>query len=126
MVNSALKYEDVDAFELQYEHYNELQNSLGYETVWSMDMSPVPLDHAILTAKPRLVTYSCIAEMGESMDDVTWKTFTAVAEDGTVGALWKAAESCYQQAKAIVGDWHYFVEDFDLQDDGSLKLVTGS
>ena len=126
MVNSALKYEDVDAFELQYEHYNELQNSLGYETVWSMDMAPVPLDHAILTAKPRLVTYSCIAEMGESMDDVTWKTFTAVAEDGTVGALWKAAESCYQQAKAIVGDWHYFVEDFNLQDDGSLKLVTGS
>jgi hypothetical protein len=126
MVNSALKYEDVDVFELQYEHYNELQKSLGYETVWSMDMAPVPLDHAILTAKPRLVTYSCIAEMGESMDDVTWKTFTAVAENGTVGALWKAAESCYQQAKAIVGDWHYFVEDFDLQDDGSLKLITGS
>ena len=60
------------------------------------------------------------------MDDVTWITFTAVAENGTVGALWEAAESCFQQAKLAIGDWHYFVEDFEVQEDGSLSLVTGS
>jgi len=25
-----------------------------------------------------------------------------------------------------LGDWHYFIEDFEVQDDGSLELVTGS
>ena len=60
------------------------------------------------------------------MDDVTWMTFTAVAMNGTVGELWKAAENCFQQAKAALGDWHYFVEDFEVADDETLELVTGS
>ena len=47
-------------------------------------------------------------------------------ENGTLGAMWKAAESCFQQAKLAIGDWHYFVEDFEMQDDGTLNLVTGS
>ena len=62
----------------------------------------------------------------KNIDDVTWITFTAVAENGTLGAMWKAAESCFQQAKLAIGDWHYFVEDFEMQDDGTLNLVTGS
>jgi len=32
----------------------------------------------------------------------------------------------FKQAKATVGDWHIYIEDFQMQDDGSLKLVTGS
>ena len=118
-------FEDVDAFELEMEHYDELKDELGYETVWSMDSGILNLDQKILTDKARVVTYKCIKEI-KSMDDVTYITFTAVAEDGTVGALWKAAESCYQQAKLAIGDWHYFVENFELQEDGSLSLVTGS
>ena len=118
-------FEDVDAFELEYEHYSELKEELGYETVWSMDSGIMNLDQAIFTDKARVVTYKCIKEI-KSMDDVTYITFTAVAENGTVGALWKAAESCYQQAKLAIGDWHYFVENFELQEDGSLSLVTGS
>ena len=119
-------FEDVDAFELEMEHFDELKAELGYETVWSMDSGIMNLDQNILTDKARVVTYKCIKEMGATMDDVTWITFTAVAENGTVGALWKAAESCYQQAKLAIGDWHYFVENFELQEDGSLSLVTGS
>ena len=61
-----------------------------------------------------------------NFDDVDWVTFRSVAENGTVGALWKAAEDCFQQAKENNGDWHYFIEDFDMQEDGSLKLITGS
>ena len=64
--------------------------------------------------------------MGATMDDVTWITFTAVAKNGTIGALWKAAESCFQQAKVAIGDWHIYIENFDVQEDGSLSLVTGS
>ena len=121
-----VKFEDVDAFEIAMEHFDELKAELGYETVWSMDSGIMNLDQNILTDKARVVTYKCIKEMGATMDDVTWITFTAVAENGTVGALWKAAESCFQQAKLAIGDWHYFVENFELQEDGSLSLVTGS
>ena len=119
-------FEDVDAFELEMEHFDDLKTELGYDTTWSMDSGIMNLDQAIFTDKPRVVTYKCIKEMGATMDDVTYITFTAVAENGTVGALWKAAESCYQQAKLAIGDWHYFVENFELQEDGSLSLVTGS
>ena len=82
--------------------YDKLKGDLGYDTVWSM------------------------SRMGETFDDVDWVTFSSVAENGTVGALWKAAEDCFQQAKENNVDWHYFIEDFDMQEDGSLKLITGS
>jgi hypothetical protein len=118
-------FKDVDAFTLECEHWTDLQDSLGYETVWSLDSGIMDLDQNIFTDKPRVVNYKCIKEI-KSMDDVTYITFTAVAENGTVGAFWKAAESCFQQAKLAINDWHYFVEDFDMQDDGSLSLVTGS
>ena len=121
-----VKFEDVDAFELEMEHFDDLKTELGYSTVWSMGSGIMNLDTNIFSDKARVVTYKCIKEMGATMDDVTWITFTAVAENGTVGALWKAAESCFQQAKLAIGDWHYFVEDFELQEDGSLSLVTGS
>ncbi|MBR19783.1 MAG: hypothetical protein CMA64_06520 [Euryarchaeota archaeon] len=119
-------FQNVDAWELGMEHFDDLKAELGYQTVWSMHDGVMPLEQKIFTDKPRLVTYKCIKEMGDSFDDVEWITFTAVAEDGTVGGLWKAAESCFQQAKLAIGDWHYFVENFEMQDDGSLSLVTGS
>lgn len=119
------QFQDVDSYELEIEHFNDLKAQLGYETVWSIE-GIMPLDKAIFTDKPRVVKYKCIKEMGPTFDDTIWETFTAVAENGTVGALWKAAESCYQQAKLAVGDWHYFIENFDVQEDGSLELTTGS
>ena len=126
MLDNTVKFEDVDAFELEMEHFDDLKAELGYTTTWSMDSGIMNLDQKIFTDKARVVTYKCIKEMGATMDDVTWITFTAVAENGTVGALWKAAESCFQQAKLAIDDWHYFVENFELQEDGSLSLVTGS
>ena len=122
---SETQFQDVDSYELEIEHFNDLKAQLGYETVWSIE-GIMPLDKALFTDKPRVIKYKCIKEMGPTFDDTIWETFTAVAENGTVGALWKAAESCYQQAKMAVGDWHYFIENFDVQDDGSLELVTGS
>ena len=81
----------------------------------------------IFNDKPRTVFYKVIDEMGPDLDSPhTYVTYKATAKDGTLGALWAAAEDCFQQAKENNGDWHYFVEDFDLQDDGSLSLVTGS
>ena len=124
-MQNTLQFQDVDTFELEYEHYSDLKAQLGYETVWSIE-GIMPLDKAIFTDTPRVVKYKCIKEMGDTFDDVTYETFTAVAENGTLGALWKAAESCYQQAKLAVGDWHYFIENFQVEADGTLTLETGS
>ena len=126
MLDQTVQFEDVDAFELEMEHFDDLKAELGYDTTWSMGSGVMALDQKIFSDKIRVVTYKCIAEMGDTMDDVTWMTFTAVAENGTVGALWKAAEECFQLAKKTLGDWHYFVENFELEEDGSLSLVTGS
>ena len=126
MLDQTVQFEDVDAFELEMEHFDDLKAELGYDTTWSMGSGVMALDQKIFSDKIRVVTYKCIAEMGDTMDDVTWMTFTAVAMNGTVGELWKAAENCFQQAKENNGDWHYFIEDFDMQEDGSLKLITGS
>ena len=124
-MKNTLQFQDVDNFELEYEHFSDLKQELGYETVWSIE-GIMPLDKAIFTDTPRVVKYKCIKEMGDTFDDVTYETFTAVAENGTLGALWKAAESCYQQAKLAVGDWHYFIENFQVEADGTLTLETGS
>ena len=126
MLDQTIQFEDVDAMTLEIEHFDDLKAELGYDTVWSMGEGAMALDHKIFSDKIRVVTYKCIAEMGDTMDDVTWMTFTAVAMNGTVGELWKAAENCFQQAKAALDDWHYFVEDFEVADDGTLELVTGS
>ena len=126
MLDQTVQFEDVDAFELEMEHFDDLKAELGYDTTWSMGSGVMALDQKIFSDKIRVVTYKCIAEMGDTMDDVTWMTFTAVAMNGTVGELWKAAENCFQQAKAALGDWHYFVEDFEVTEDGTLELVTGS
>tara|TARA_B100001057_G_C22795132_1_gene929281 strand:+ start:286 stop:675 length:390 start_codon:yes stop_codon:yes gene_type:complete len=125
IMQNTLQFQDVDTFELEYEHFSDLKQELGYETVWSIE-GIMPLDKAIFTDTPRVIKYKCIKEMGDTFDDVTYETFTAVAENGTLGALWKAAESCYQQAKLAVGDWHYFIENFQVEADGTLTLETGS
>ena len=123
--NSQISEEDKKMFE-EMDHFDALKTEQGYETVWSIETGIRPLDHAIFTDKPRLVTYKCIKEMGATFDDVTYETFTCMAQNGTIGALWTAAESCFKQAKLALGDWHYFIENFEVQDDGSLSLVTGS
>lgn len=124
--DAGLLFEDVDQWELGMEHFSDLKAEMGYETVWSMHSGPMALDFKIFTDKPRLVTYKCIKSMSNSGHGVEWETFTCMAKNGTVGELWAAAESCYKQAKLALGDWHIYVENFELQDDGSLELVTGS
>ena len=123
--NMEMSAED-KAFEAEMNHYDRLKLNFGFETVWSLSSGILQADQMIFQDKPYVVKYKVIKEMGATMDDVTWETFTAVAKNGSVKELWAAAESCYQQAKLAVGDWHYFVENFDVKDDGTLELVTGS
>mgnify|MGYP001245172746 FL=1 len=126
MFEDTVKFEDVDQWELACEHFGDLKAEMGYETVWSMyDGGCMPLEFKLFTDKPRLVTYKCL-KSGGSGHAPEWETFTCMAKDGTVGGLWAAAESCYKQARIALDDWHIYIENFELQDDGSLELVTGS
>ena len=116
-----------DNFETLNNHYGNLKSELGYETVFDAMDTVKPLDYKYFTDdKPLMITYKVIKDMGPTFGDTEWVTFTAVAKDGTLGELWKAGESLFQQAKLAVGDWHIFIEGFDEADDGSLELVTGS
>jgi hypothetical protein len=113
---------------IEVKYWSGCQDELGFETVWSI-WEAQSVDTKIFTDKPRNVNYSFISQdatIEELMNGTAkWITVSAVAESGSVRALWRAAESCYQQAKAQ-GDWHTFVEDFHMEDDGSLTLCMGS
>lgn len=119
------RFEDVSEITLEREHYDDLKNELGYDTVWDMNFDLARLDKKVFKDKPYIVKYECIKNINDDLK-IELVTFTAVTKDGTVGELWKAAESCYQQAKLFVGDWHIYIEDFEMQDDGSLSMITGS
>jgi hypothetical protein len=132
MFDQAIKFEDVDTDTLCMEHFDDLQQELGMSTVWSMwDGGTMSAEQAIFTDKMRKVTYDFVrndATIEELDADLRNGTNSAMAQvssfavNGTVKALWAAAESCIKQS----GTHHYFIEDFEMQDDGSLALVTGS
>ena len=132
MLDQAIKFEDVDTDTLCMEHFDDLQQELGMSTVWSMwDGGTMSADTAIFTDKMRKVTYDFVrndATIEELDADLRNGTNSAMAQvssfavNGTVKALWAAAESCIKQS----GTHHSFIEDFEMQDDGSLALVTGS
>jgi hypothetical protein len=105
------------------------QDRLGFETVWSM-FEFTDLDQNILTAgKSYQVCYTFYGQdvtIQELLDGTAELVeVRATAKNGSVRELWRAAEDCYQQAKAQ-GDWHKFIEDIKMRDDGSFKLVMGS
>ena len=119
----------LDNFEKEMMHFDKLKLEQGFETVWSMESwGHLPgLDFKIFTDKPRTVFYKVIDEMGPDLDSPhTYVTYKATAKDGTLGALWAAADDVYKQAVEGSGDWHYFIEDLVMQEDGTIELHTGS
>ena len=109
-------------------YWNNERERLGYDTVWSIWEVP-GVNAKMLTDRPRLVTYKIYAKdasveglMDGTATEIVLKT---TAKGGAVRDLWEAAETVYKKAKAL-GDWHTFVEDFHMEDDGSLTLCMGS
>lgn len=109
------------------QYWDAQQQELGFETVWSMwDFTDI--DQTVLKPGTKRVTYTFIrgdATMEEILNDTALIQVSALAVNGTVRELWRAAESCFQQAKQQ-GDWHKFIEDLELQEDGSWELTMGS
>ena len=121
-----------DEFTVVMNHFVDMQEELDMNTNWSIyDMGPKGSDFAIFSDKVRKVTYEFVrsdSTVEELMADLAdgGKRCTAqvssFAVNGTIKALWAAAESCIKQS----GTHHSYIEDFEVQEDGSLELVTGS
>jgi hypothetical protein len=115
-----------------FEYWGKQQSALGYESIWSIyDAGNVDLDFEIFNNKMRQVRYEYIrpdATTEELMTDLrdggkrSSAEVTMFATDGSVKSLWFAAESCIRQS----GTHHRYIEDFEMQEDGSLMLITGS
>ena len=122
----------IDEFTIAMDHFFAMQEELGMTTVWSMyDTGPVSSDFNIFTDKVRKVTYTFVrpdATCEELNNDLRDGTNTAMAQvsslavNGSIKSLWAAAESCIKQS----GTHHSYIEDFEMQEDGSLLLITGS
>ena len=99
------------------------QEELGFETVWSIwGDKIVDLNDRVVNEERDMyrVTYRAF---DENMQEYEFSSFTAT---NTVEGFWRAAESVFQQAKRSVGDWHLFVEGFELAEDGSFRMWAGS
>lgn len=107
-------------------YWSEQQDALKFETVWSI-WECDNLYTQMFKEKSYRVYYRFIrgdATTEEIMNDTAWVEVSAFTSGGSVVDFWAAAESCYQQAKQQ-GDWHRFVEDFELTDEG-FELTMGS
>jgi hypothetical protein len=109
-------------------YWGDQQDALGYETVWSM-WEWADIDQNIFRDGSKRICYTFYAQdatVEQLMADTAQRIeVSATAASGSVRDLWTAAESCYQQAKAQ-GDWHKFIEDIEMRDDGSFELTMGS
>ena len=125
-------FTDVDADTLAMEHFEDLRVELNLDTVWDIhDGGCMPADFLLFNKKMRKVVYeyvradSTIEELNADLRDGGKRTSAKVsawAIDGTVKNLWIAANSCIEQS----GTHHSYIENFELLDNGSLDLVTGS
>lgn len=109
-------------------YWGDQQDALGFETVWSM-WEWADIDQNIFRDGVKRVCYTFYAQdatVEQLMDGTAQRIeVSTYAASGSVRDLWTAAESCYQQAK-LLGDWHRFIEDIELRDDGSFELTMGS
>ena len=125
-------FTDVDADTLAMEHFEDLRVELNLDSVWSIwDGGCMPADYELFNNKMRRVVYeyvradSTIEELNADLKNGTKTAMartSAWAMDGTVKNLWIAANSCIEQS----GTHHRYIENFELLDNGSLDLVTGS
>lgn len=109
------------------QYWGEQQDALGLETVWSI-WECLDLDQQIFKNKSHRVFYQFYASdvtveqiLDGTAEMIEVSAFTA---GGKVRDFWAAAESCFQQAKQQ-GDWHKFIENFELTEDG-FEMVMGS
>ena len=125
-------FEDVDADTLDMEHWNDMQTELCMDSVWSIyETGRVSADKMIFKDRQYLVRYQFVrpdCTMEELNADIadggkrSMAEVTMFAPSGSIKHLWFAADSCIKQSRTH----HSYIEDFEMQEDGTLMLITGS
>lgn len=121
-----------DEFTIAMDHFFAMQEELGMSTVWSMyEFGTKGPEFELFTDKVRKVTYEFVrpdatveeieADLRDGTNDAMAQV-SSLAVNGSIKALWAAAESCIKQS----GTHHSYIEDFTFGEDGTLELVTGS
>ena len=132
MFDQAVKFEDVDTDTLCAEHFEDLRQELGYNSVWSIwDFGVKGLDFQVFAKSAIRIRYQFVredattAELVADMNDGGKRSMaevTSIAVTGDIAGLWRAAEACIKQS----GTHHRYIEDFEFAEDGTLMLITGS
>lgn len=127
---SAVQKLQDEQFMSRMNYFDSVASVKNYKTRWSI-YEVDDIEQRIFQNKQYHVRYqfvrpdATVEELQEDLQNGTNYTMaevTSFAIDGTVEQLWRAAESCVTQS----GTHHTFIEDFEMQDDGSLLLITGS
>lgn len=130
-----------DYFHKQMDYFEDIRNSEGLNTTWSIlevdDVFSIvasdsnwPSDVNVLPSGKKVVyeTVDNNATDAEVVLDLSdggnrsTAVYTSFVGGDTWLDLWKAAESVITQSKTH----HKFIEDFTLNDDGTIELTTGS
>jgi hypothetical protein len=132
MFDQTVKFEDVDTDTLAMEHFEDLRQELGMSTVWSIyDGGCMSANDMLLKDRQYRIVYTFVrpdatveeidADIrdGGNRSDMQVSMF---AISGSIKDLWRAADSCIRQS----GTHHAYIEDFVVNNDGSVELVTGS
>lgn len=109
-------------------YWEEQRIANGFETIWSM-WEVHNVDLQVFENKSYRVFYRFYAQnataeeiYNDTAEMIEVSAFTA---GGTVLDFWRAAESCWQQAKQH-GDWHKFIEDFQMTEENGFEIWMGS
>jgi len=110
-------------------YWIEKQSELGYVSRWSIG-DDLHMEDKVLDDYEWVVKYTVYAK-GSTIEQLLSQTapevtYRAVAKNGSVAELYRAAEQVIKEAVAVEGDWHIYIEGFTQSSDGSLALVTGS
>jgi hypothetical protein len=127
-----VQFEDVDADTLAMEHFDDMKTELCMDSVWSIwEAAALSADDLLFQDRQYRVVYNHVRH--DATTEEIWADVkdggnradaqvSMFAPSGSIKHLWFAADSCIKQS----GTYHSYIEDFEMQEDGSLLLITGS
>jgi len=127
-----VQFEDVDADTLAMEHFDDMKTELCMDSVWSIwEAAALSADDLLFQDRQYRVVYNHVRH--DATTEEIWADVkdggnradaqvSMFAPSGSIKHLWFAADSCIKQS----GTYHSYIEDFQMQEDGSLLLITGS
>ena len=105
------------------------QSVLKTEVRWSVKMSDENWDlDTIIIGDGTLKNITFIKPVYTqfSNGEYGFVAVKSIAKNGTVREVWLASDRAFKKAKKQYGDWHYFLEQVELDKDGDITSFYGS